>query len=62
MTFYAWCFDHGRQHRFEGAPWCTARWVTLTGATEEAALDDKRARFRDARFLHHLPDWNRSSI
>lgn len=53
---YAWCFSHGRLHRFDGTPWCTATWVRLTGVTKSDALANKRARYGNAQFLHQLPD------
>ncbi len=52
---FAWCFSHGRLHRFTNRPWCTATWVPLTGTTEDDALADKAARFGDAVFIDHLP-------
>lgn len=52
---FAWCFSHGRLHRFTREPWCTATWVRLNGTTEDEALAAKRARFGDAQFLRHLP-------
>ena len=55
MITYAWCFSHGRDHRFDGEPWCTATWTPLAGRTEEEALRDKEERFGDAQFLHQLP-------
>ncbi|MBD0743534.1 hypothetical protein [Streptomyces sp. CBMA152] len=53
---YAWCFSHGRLHRFDGDPWCTATWTPLDGGSETEALADKQARYGDAQFLHQLPD------
>ncbi|MFF4417052.1 hypothetical protein ACFYY8_31410 [Streptosporangium sp. NPDC001559] len=60
-TWFAWCFSHGRLHRFtpsreypDGA-WCTAHWSRLAGATEEEALADKANRFGDAQFIDQLP-------
>ncbi|MFD9564401.1 hypothetical protein [Streptomyces sp. NPDC059994] len=52
---YAWCFSHGRLHRFDDEPWCTASWARLDGATEGDALTDKAARYGDAQFLDQLP-------
>lgn len=53
---YAWCFSHGRMHTFPVGrePWCTAWWVPLAGNTEQAALAEKRNRYGDAQFMHHL--------
>jgi len=53
---YAWCFDHGRLHRFPATdvPWCTAAWVWLAGDTEQAALADKTTRYGDAQYLWDL--------
>ncbi|PBC66281.1 hypothetical protein BX265_8344 [Streptomyces sp. TLI_235] len=55
---YAWCFDHGRLHRFPAGdePWCSAAWVPLAGATEEEAVEAKWAAYGDARFLHDLSE------
>jgi hypothetical protein len=50
---FAWCFSHGRLHY--SRDWCTAFWVPLTGATEGEAVADKRERYGDATFMHHLP-------
>ncbi len=59
--WFVWCFSHGRLHTFsptseypDGA-WCTALWSRLKGDHEKAALADKKARYGDAQFLHHLP-------
>ena len=54
---WAWCFSHGRLHRFASGeePWCTATWAWLRGATENEALVDKSITYGDAQFLHHLP-------
>jgi hypothetical protein len=53
---FAWCFDHGRLHKFhveEGA-WCTAAWVPLEGSTEEDALMHKQLTWGDAQFFDQL--------
>jgi hypothetical protein len=55
-AFYAWCFDHGRLHRFllaEGT-WCTAAWVPLVGSTEAEALSNKKVAWGDAQFFDQL--------
>lgn len=52
---FAWCFSHGRMHRFTADPWCTAEWVRLDGTSQVEAEADKVARFGGAVFLHHLP-------
>ncbi|MER5890517.1 hypothetical protein ABT160_42390 [Streptomyces sp. NPDC001941] len=54
---YAWCFSHGRLHVFQAGqdPWCTAEWVTVQGATREAALAAKAEHFGDAQFFDELP-------
>jgi hypothetical protein len=52
---FAWCFSHGRLHRFLKKPWCTATWARLAGTTEAEALADKAARFGDATFSNDLP-------
>lgn len=52
--FFAWCFSHGRLHRFAGQPWCTAAWIGVTGVTEADAMDAKRAAWGDARFLDDI--------
>ncbi|MFY1686391.1 hypothetical protein [Plantactinospora sp. WMMB782] len=55
-TTYAWCFSHGRMHKFvapEG-PWCSASWLPL-GEDEEAAYSAKAARVGDAQFMDDLP-------
>jgi hypothetical protein len=52
---FAWCFSHGRLHRFDAQPWCTALWTSLAGNTEQEALADKQTRFGDAQFEHQLP-------
>jgi hypothetical protein len=52
--FFAWCFDHGRLHRFSPEPWCTAAWIRLDGQTESQALASKTALFGDARFIDQL--------
>jgi hypothetical protein len=52
---FAWCFSHGRLHRFARPPWCTATWARLAGATEAEAMADKDARFGGAQFMHQLP-------
>ncbi len=52
---FAWCFSHGRMHRFRAEPWCTATWASLAGTTEAEATADKQARFGDAQFLDDLP-------
>lgn len=55
---FAWCFSHGALHCFAGEPWCTARWVSLPGGTEEEAMSSKKLAYGEARFLHQLPhDW-----
>ncbi|CAL9665298.1 hypothetical protein SUDANB126_07208 [Streptomyces sp. enrichment culture] len=53
---YAWCFDHGRLHRFPRGeePWCTAAWVALAATTTEQALRAKQAAYGEARFLDGL--------
>ncbi|WP_369383219.1 hypothetical protein [Streptomyces sp. cg36] len=51
---YAFCFSHGDLHVFRGEPWCTAAWVTLSGSTRDEALQDKRHRFGEARFVDGL--------
>lgn len=53
---YAWCWSHGRDHRFTGDPWCTARWTPLPGTTRAKTLAAKTEQYGDAEFLHHLPD------
>lgn len=51
----AWCFDHGRLHRFgEDGEWCTAAWVTLDGDTDEEALEQKRLIWGPAEFFDQL--------
>ncbi|MGW1815345.1 hypothetical protein ACWCQM_17530 [Streptomyces sp. NPDC002125] len=55
-TVFAWCFSHGRLHHFVGAPWCTATWALLPGATEEEALTAKAQQYGEATFLDQLPD------
>ncbi|MFF2731838.1 hypothetical protein ACFVS9_28505 [Streptomyces sp. NPDC058008] len=53
---FAWCFSHGRLHRFHPEdPWCTATWIAFTATTEEDALAAKHEAYGDAQFLHHLP-------
>jgi hypothetical protein len=52
---YAWCFDHGNFHHFARAPWCTARWVPLAGASLGEAVADRAARFGEARLYNELP-------
>lgn len=55
-AIYAWCFDHGRLHRFllsEGC-WCTAAWVQLTGSTEEEAMESKQLIWGEAQFFDQL--------
>lgn len=56
VVTYAWCFDHGRLHRFlaEEGTWCTAAWVPLDGDTEEGALTHKQLVWGDAQFFHQL--------
>jgi hypothetical protein len=54
-TFYAWCFSHGRLHRFTDEPWCTATWTRLDGDTEADAIANKIGRYGDAQFVHQLP-------
>ncbi|MFG1858444.1 hypothetical protein ACGFJT_41895 [Actinomadura geliboluensis] len=54
---YAWCFSHGRLHRFHADParaWCTATWMPLEGESEDAALADKNTRYGQALFDHEL--------
>ncbi|MFF5445506.1 hypothetical protein [Streptomyces sp. NPDC012888] len=53
---FAWCFSHGRLHRFAGTdePWCTAHWAPLTGKTEVEACLDKATRFGSAQFIDGL--------
>lgn len=53
---FAWCFSHGRLHRFVGEPWCTASWMPLFGKTEESAMGAKQRAWGDAQFVHELPD------
>ncbi|MFJ1936863.1 hypothetical protein ACIOGZ_29915 [Kitasatospora sp. NPDC088160] len=54
---FAWCFDHGRLHRFaaDDEPWCTAAWVSLPGGSADEALKAKHERFGNAVFFDHLP-------
>ncbi len=52
---FAWCFSHGRLHRFNSQPWCTADWVRLPGASQDEARAAQVERFGEAVFLHHLP-------
>lgn len=52
---FAWCFSHGRMHRFTAEPWCTATWARLAGTKGVEAAADKWGRFGDAHFLHQLP-------
>jgi hypothetical protein len=52
---FAWCFSHGRLHRFTAKPWCTATWVGLRSITEAGATAEKLAQFGEAQFFHHLP-------
>lgn len=61
---FAWCFDHGRIHRFRttDVPWCTATWVWLASRDEAAALADKQARYGNAQFLHELPADQQAAI
>ncbi|MCP9209517.1 hypothetical protein [Streptomyces cucumeris] len=52
---YAWCFDHGRMHRFlRRDPWCDAAWVHLKGNTEEEASRYRREVWGEAQFLNEL--------
>lgn len=53
---YAWCFDHGKLHRFlaEEGEWCTAAWVPLDGATEGEALAQKQLTWGEAQFFDQL--------
>jgi hypothetical protein len=53
---FAWCFSHGRLHRFAGpdAPWCTAHWAPLSGVTEAEAYRDKVTRFGSVQFIDSL--------
>lgn len=51
---YAWCFDHGRMHRFDGTPWCTGAWVGFTATTEDEAHAAKHRLYGSAHFLHEL--------
>lgn len=54
---YAWCFDHGVLHRFEGEPWCTAAWVPFVATGFDEASEAKTAAYGDAVFLDELtPD------
>ena len=61
---FAWCFSHGRLHRFaaDAGPWCTATWVWLDGSSEAEALTAKIERFGDTRFLNDLPDRQQLAI
>ncbi|MBQ1165212.1 hypothetical protein KBZ21_45310, partial [Streptomyces sp. A73] len=52
---FAWCFDHGRMHHFDGPPWCTAAWAPLDATTEAEAQDETARRWGDAQFFHQLP-------
>lgn len=54
---HAWCFSHGRMHTFPSIheAWCTADWIPLDGATEEAAHADKVTRYGEAIHHDHLP-------
>lgn len=55
-TMYAWCFSHGRMHRFDPEePWCTATWIRLDAGSEAEALTVKQERYGDARFVGDLP-------
>ena len=54
---FAWCFSHGRLHRFPAPtePWCTAHWAPLSGSTEAEACADKERRYGSAMFIDGLP-------
>ena len=45
---------HLRRENPNGA-WCTATWVPFIAASEEQAIEAKRAAYGDARFLDDLP-------
>ena len=53
---FAWCFDHGRIHRFgaDETPWCDAAWVWLAGLTEAEAMADKQTSYGDVQFFDQL--------
>ena len=55
-TTFAWCFDHGTLHQFNGdtEPWCTANWVAFRASTEEQAIEGKAAAYGDAKFFDQL--------
>lgn len=64
LVVYAWCFDHGRLHRFQprATPWCTAAWIHLDAYSEEAAVAIKQRAWGHARYLYELSPEQQATI